>query len=520
MSTGALAFLAGVGGGYLKGRDQKRQQQREDTRDAREAEEYGFRKEERDRTRSERSALAEASKPLEVEEVATVNQAAGGMEEAPQRQYRVGGKSFGDSAAAQAAAAELNSPDQVAARQVAALQKLGRPQEANQLRASNAQVKASEFTLSREQEKMANEKWDQQLSGIRSATDAAGLLSGSPLVGGKRVIPVELDGGKKAQFAVVGEDGTQQMMGKPFDNNEKGLQGLMTSYSKSLSLAQKVGFMHQQAQMEQQQQNADRTFGEGQRQFDINKSLQERQIGVGAANAAASRAIAQGNLDLQREKWQQDLKNNPDYALPAAVRMQAQAIGKQIEQLNQAALKAEADGTANPDALEKMRARSTGLQMRMNDMLQPYAGKQAAAGPAGAGADPLALKGAAGAGTAGGGMPMAAMAGPQQRAPVAAAMQQQAQASQPQQAQQPPQTAAATDALGALEAARADRQAAEKALTASGKWGLKQQRDNPEGFRAAQRKVEQMVAKEREAEAAYDATISPDNRRPAFVPPR
>lgn len=197
MSRNALAFIAGLGTGYLNQSDKNKQQERQDKRDARDDERYEFEKGERTEAKAKKQALADAYKSTSVNESAVTLDVSGkpvlyedagvansdyrqarNMAQntgipvtpaivdpgtappsaptppqapafsAPKQTFAAGGIAYQDRAGAQAGADAYNAPAEKVKRGVAALHGTGDYQGAMQLETGARQAKLADIQLS------------------------------------------------------------------------------------------------------------------------------------------------------------------------------------------------------------------------------------------------------------------------------------------------------------------------------------------------------------------------------------
>jgi hypothetical protein len=287
--------------------------------------------------------------------------------------FRVAGKGYSDQASADAAATAANAPDAVAQRQSDAYRRIGKPMEAAQLENATLQGKAAKFTLEKGQQEWLDQKFDKQLSTIGSPQDLVSVISGSSLVGGRKVsIVTGADG--KGQLVAMSDDGMQTKIGKEFDVKNFDAVKAMTQFSQSMTPGQKISALQQFAQ-----------FEESKRQFEVNKDLQREQIGISRGHLG----IAQQGLKLQKDKFEADLKNDPTHNLPPAVKLTVGGIDKTLAGIESAMTKAQAEGQWDPksEGGRELLARQAKLINDRNKVLKPYLGGGAAVSD-----DPLGLR--------------------------------------------------------------------------------------------------------------------------------
>lgn len=400
MTRGILAFIAGAGSSALAQTQRMREEERADKADKRAQESHDVLMTKANREEGERRQMADAGRTV------SVQQGAGGVTlpaDADNRDvgqpdgpsidngqlkagYRVGSTSYGTEADANAAATAYNSPDAIDARQGAVLRAAGRPMEAKQLESAGLQAKTAKFTLDRETQKWADEQFDQRLAQIGNADDLAQHVAA---VAGKQVSVVKTPDGKKAQLVYTNDKGEQVKYGSEFDNTAEGIQRAVVPLSKSMSASQKItALQHFQTFDESRRHNqanerhADETLAETKRHNPVME-------GQGAAHIrlqGQSIGISQGQLDLAKQKHEDDLKNDPTRVLPPATKMYVAGLDKSIGTIDAAIAAAMSRNEWDPNSANAtaLLAQRNQAQRERSRLLQPYMvgadGKPAAPG--------------------------------------------------------------------------------------------------------------------------------------------
>ena len=166
--SGALAFVAGLGAGYMKQKQTNIENERQAKLDAQREQEFQWRADEHKRQTDERQAIVQASKPIAME------MGAGGMvkpdymDNADVGQpnegallpggYKVQGKSYADQATAQAEVDKQNTPQAVATRVGAAMRGAGNVQGAMNMEHAGLQIESAKDQLAKSQEQSAHDK--------------------------------------------------------------------------------------------------------------------------------------------------------------------------------------------------------------------------------------------------------------------------------------------------------------------------------------------------------------------------
>lgn len=396
MSKGILSFLAGAASGYMKGTMMDRDMKQEDEDRAARKEDREYVRKIRAREESDRATLAAAgaepdvgaggmTKPVtadnrDVGQPGEPGAADGGLTPG----VTAGGKQYATRDAAMAR-------DAITERTAAAYRKIGKPAEAIQLENSAVAVKAAKFALDKAQKQFLDEQFDKKTASITNPKDLENVLSGSELVQGRKVSSVTSPDGKSVQLVTVGDDGSQQMLGKPFSNDEAGVQKAIIAWSQSMTTGQKITAMQHLQTFEEGRRQFDETKRIQQEQFQENKRLQEKQIGISAANLG----VAQGGLKLNQDKYEADLKRDPMRNVPPVVDMTVKGLDKALGTIETTITKAMADGNWDPKGAgpQELLTRQADLTRKRNALLKPYMeAANDAAGGGKPGATPAAYK--------------------------------------------------------------------------------------------------------------------------------
>ncbi|MEO5670431.1 MAG: hypothetical protein ABIR26_07040 [Ramlibacter sp.] len=238
----ALAFATGLGEGWISDRERKRRQGIEDQDRADRKEERDLRMGEVKRQASERTALADAVRPATIEAGAggqlrpdtmdnrDVGQPgepgaeAGGLSS---QAFRVGGKSFGDQASADAAVTAYNAPQARDARTADAYRASGNPEKAITLENANLSQGNARLAQGAARRKEADEVWRGKVgSAMQAGHDGLAELASQTEVGplaGKKVKAVPSADGKMITYNVLGEDGSLTPTKLSFPNDQSGV---------------------------------------------------------------------------------------------------------------------------------------------------------------------------------------------------------------------------------------------------------------------------------------------------------
>lgn len=252
MSRGMVAFLAGMGGGYLKGREQARRQEMEDEDRAAAKENRDFIKAERDRVTATRNRLADAAAPVTMQSVLEKpdyadNRDVGqpGVELIDTGARRVGQQTFAPGQMEQAAAAlaEANKPGAAAARQADVLAASGDPVGAQSLRAGLRQEKLGDLQLDEAQRTALNRQFEESLGPLSSHEAIADTVSNSGIGGAGKLRAVPSADGKKVGYVMIGADGKETPTAYSFDNTPQGMLEAKLAVSKLTPTSQKLDYL-------------------------------------------------------------------------------------------------------------------------------------------------------------------------------------------------------------------------------------------------------------------------------------
>ena len=218
----AIAILGAGAAGYSSGEERARQAARQQEDDA-------FRREQRDRTRTQwqrddaEFKQTEADKQAERAAMAPTTMT---LELTPEQQgpqgFQAGGKTYGDPSTAKAAADAYNAPQAGIRRAAAAVQN---PLRAAELTGKASGLEANDLQLQRAREDDAARKFDRQLVGSVQKGGWDGLAkfmseSGADGAGGGMKFAVKKDGGNVTLYR-VGPDGTALDAGQTFPDTEE-----------------------------------------------------------------------------------------------------------------------------------------------------------------------------------------------------------------------------------------------------------------------------------------------------------
>ena len=332
MSKGLLAFAAGFGGGYL-------QQKRQDELDAERKEDRANRQQEFDarmdevkQAKSLRLGLADATRPVAVNDNAAMLDVSGkptvyedaGVASSDYRQARtmgladvqpprqtaaVNGKAYGTTGEADAAAVAYNQPAAQQQRVSQAYGSAGKPMEAMQHQSGLASLKAgqtsqamNELRLNDEQTKHADDAanrlfmGDVQKNGGDVFKTLATTITNSNLpgmAGMKAENRVSADG-KTSQIVMASQDGGPERILKSYSNDDKGQMQAQQDFMK-VDPMRKIQWAHERSVEEQKQKNFEAEQG---RKVKADDGKYEYQMG-NLQNRADQNDIREKLIDMK-----------------------------------------------------------------------------------------------------------------------------------------------------------------------------------------------------------------------------
>jgi Transglycosylase SLT domain len=387
------ALAAAINGG-LRGMQMTKDWARQDEEDA-------FKKEERAQQRqawadnaNEQQLVKDAAQPIAVQQYTAGQRAvdaAGGAEFGPPQidaaqvpenpaepvGWKAGKQTFTDQAAAQGYAKEQNAPMAIASRIGEAYLKAGKPDKALAISSQVMQQKEAE-------QKLADGQWRRDLGQALQAghEGLAKLVSASSIgpMSGMTVKPMD-NGDGTVSYMAVGKDGTISAIPgiPPFKNDQDGVTQAAFMLDRTITPEHRYSAMMQDRQHKQAQSNADRMYN-----LQVSQDLR-----AGRAEERAERAQGRQDrlADMQLEEAGirvEGLKS--DAKIPSAVKLQVQTAQEELKTLNSAIVKAQAEGTFQPDSAQgkELLDRRKALSNEIRTALFPYSTKDKVGGdPAG-----------------------------------------------------------------------------------------------------------------------------------------
>lgn len=362
----AIAFLAGLGSGYLDEQDKQKALARQSKLDQITLDDAAARKTERDRVIADRDALRAAAAPVPVTEDAGLpetmdNRDVGQPGEPAAKVYRVGAQQFAQQGVAQQAAdAQRRTRMQGV---MDAQDPVGAPgRELQGLQISAAKREA------------ANKQWDDDLNAAFSSPDplnsAIKFMNDSHADGAGGTIktkPIISPDGKTFTVARVNPDGTEvRVPMQPMPNNPEGWNQLQLALSKNVPLQAKLAHY--------QQVNESARKGK----------VDEAEIKLKGAQAGHYEGLNGTKLDAAGIRAGAGGGKSAYDRMSEVDKVQLQSLNKQIETIDSEITKAQAgnmwdDASPNAKALKTRRAT---MSLKAQQLVSQY-GDEAAPDPAG-----------------------------------------------------------------------------------------------------------------------------------------
>ena len=411
MSSSMLSLLAGLGNGYLKGTQKRQDDERQAKLDNQNTQLFDARMADINRANTDRQVLADAAKPATANENAvTLNTGYGArvyempkgvdatdvaasdarqftrsLSQAPApaepasmvqtvqrpeigQTFAVNSVAYPDKVSMQKAQTEYDAPDARNARIAAAYAATGRPMEGVQMQTAVRQGKAADVQLKAAQTQEARDAFNStamdSFRNLGTFQGAAKLMTDTGAFG---LAGVKFDAepsadGKTMAFYKTGPDGKRSLFNS-FSNDRDGELKIIQSMLKVP--ADKLVDWHLDAQKRAiDTEHWDKTFKQSQDQFNVNKGLQQQQIGLSAGHLKLAQAD-----DLRK----QTLFDN-EAKVPEVVKKSYASLETAAKAMDAAIYKAQADGMFRPDdpGAQRLMADRAAVSLKMANLLKPY----------------------------------------------------------------------------------------------------------------------------------------------------
>lgn len=380
----AIAFLAGLGAGYLDGEERKSERARRDRMDQIQIDEAEARKQERAGIAADRAALRAAAAPVAVEQTgglpATMdNRDVGQPGEAPVApvSYRVGSQTFAQRGLADEAAAvqqrrnlsaEITRQNPVAGQQFDQAEKGAK---LTDMQIQEALRKAKEEGAGRAMNMALEGRSPQEIMAEFNARGATKLVD-------LQVQPFE------TTHPVLGKTRSAKLVGKMEDGRTFEVPDAQAALFNMFSAEKRFGMLAGARKEETDQRNADRDF-----------NLRERQVNAALANDQARLNFERQRLSMEGARMQvAKAAADAEAKIPPAVKTQFASYDKELNTIGAAMAKAQAEGTFDPASpgAQALMLRQRLLMDKTEELLAPYlANTKAGGGAPKPGSDPLGV---------------------------------------------------------------------------------------------------------------------------------
>lgn len=409
MSRGMVAFLAGLGGGYLQAQDKNRAREREAKEDAWRDEQRGRQRadwEKQDKLDADlRDAGAErtavqgtVTEGADGNKVLTTNpDQAAAIQKTMADEAELRGEAAPTSRAGAGVVgmargnqitdkpvdvAALNTPDARNKRVVDALSKNGQIERAMTMETSMLDQQAKRLGLDIQQAQWADDQFNRRLNERMSGPDwtkgAADILTETQIggLGGATVSTRPTKDGKRVEFVATAE-GKERVLGT-FDQGDAGRAQFMQQVAR-VPLTSKIGWLVEGEKTKREEERWQKTFDFNKKKEENDQQYRQRVLGL---QYAQERRLAEVHAVTMQ-----------DAKIPPGVKLQAQTLAKQMETANAALSKAMAEGMFDPNnqGTAELIKQQRVLGLQYQRLMAPYIpGSQNKA-------DPLGLNGGGGA---------------------------------------------------------------------------------------------------------------------------
>ncbi|WP_225784651.1 transglycosylase SLT domain-containing protein [Xenophilus sp. Marseille-Q4582] len=279
--------------------------------------------------------------------------------------FSVAGQTYADRAAADGAATKANAPEAVAARAAQVYRQHGQLDKAAALESNQRQAELQKMQIEETARTLKKNGVMDALAQFRATGDAASATkalagAGFQIDGEVSVAPVELDvpglGKIKTYEASFGmKDGDKVV---PIKLNAHQATMAMMPYEQVMAQQARA------AETGRQQANADRSFYEGVRQFNISNDRANRT--ADRQDRLADTQIKTAELALS------EAQNNAK--IPAAVKTRVDGLRKEADTIGAAIVKAQAEGSWSAEApgARQLLERRAVITEQINQALAPY----------------------------------------------------------------------------------------------------------------------------------------------------
>jgi hypothetical protein len=372
MSSAALAFLAGMGGGYMKSKDKEYDRSRQEKLDAQRDELHGANMRGLKRTEDDRTALKYAgetvtARPLEgpQPEAAYV----GGAEPTQPIGYISGNgasaRTFAGNGVGQeqatADAVQQNKPEARRTR-MADLAAQGNTLAGTAL-ANEASIRSNTAQATMAEQTLADRTTARSIQTLGDFDAVGAYISDTPAdnQGGKfkgKFVPSA--DGKTQVFNKLNEDGTLTPTQRVFPNTPEGLEQAKDALAGAMTPDQRREQARHLREREQEQANKDRDFDLRKQESESASAYRNRMLSI--QGAQEGRAAALHKIAME------------DAKIPPGVKLQATTLAKQMESIGSALNKAMAENNFDPNSenAKQLLKQQASLGIQYSNLMKDY----------------------------------------------------------------------------------------------------------------------------------------------------
>jgi hypothetical protein len=342
--SGAMAFLAGMGTGYIDGKKRKQDQDRMDAKDKREQTLFDSQMDKINQDKADRTALKYAgetvtARPLDgpQPESAYVN----GQEPTQPIGYIAGNgasaRTFASRGLADANAVEQNKPEARRTR-MADLAMQGNTYASTAL-SNDASIRNNTAQASIAEQTLADRVTARSIQTLADFDAVGTYISDTPADnnGGKfkgKFMPSA--DGKTQIFNKLNDDGTYTPTQRVFPNTPEGLEQAKDALAGAMTPDQRREQARHLREREQEQANKDRDFDLRKKESESTAEYRKRTLAIQGAQEARAGALHKVAME--------------DAKIPPAVKLQATSLAKQMESIGAALNKAMAENNFDPQS--------------------------------------------------------------------------------------------------------------------------------------------------------------------------
>lgn len=323
----ALAFIAGMGTGYFKGKKQKRDEDREDRREQREQDLFDITMEEKRRAKADAEARRAAAADVQVQPIPMEPNADAGPWDAPASPvvnsgYRVGSgpsaREFAAQGAAQAAADAENTPSKRRARVIAAAEKQGDLAGADQMRVTGTQADAAALQMRAAEQAQADAALRKRIDGFKTPDDIAAFITETPADGQNGALKVKAvtsADGKTFKFMKEMPDGSMTPMGQAFGTDKTGIEEAKMTLAGYLSPEQRIAHYKWERERAETERHNRATEAVAQQNANTQEQYRKDQLKLLQAKAKDAGASPYWSKDADEHIVKLNTTKNPETGL-------------------------------------------------------------------------------------------------------------------------------------------------------------------------------------------------------------